>query len=131
MRARGGSYQRRELPGSGDTQVGFGGEVLRTFGDLLELTGPPPSFILQSESCVLKSLGELGSVDSGISLASEEPEAGVDRSCPFVTICLWSDGVLPRPTKHAQCLLVSPSLYSPLPLPSVDFTSSWFLSKLP
>lgn len=107
------------------------GILLEDFSDLLEVMGPPPLFILQSKSCFLKSLGKLGLVDSGISPASEEPAAGVDRSCPFVTLHLWSDGVLPRPTQHAQCLLVSPSLYSPLPPPSVNFTSSWFLSNLP
>lgn len=86
---------------------------------------------LAKQILFLEKLGGLGLVDSGVSLASEEPKAGVDRSCPFVTLCLWSDGVLPHPTKHAQCLLVSPSLYLPLPSPSVNFTASWFLSNLP
>lgn len=111
--------------------MGFGSEALEDLDDLLEVTGPPPSFMLQSKSCFLKNVGRLGSVDPGISLASEEPEAGVDRSRPFVTTCLWSDGVFLCPTKHAQCLLVSPSHYLPLPSPSVNFTSSWFLSNLP
>lgn len=52
------------------------------------------------KSCFLKNIGELGLVDSGISLASEEPEAGVGRSCPLVPMCLWSDGVLPA---HQAC----------------------------
>lgn len=111
--------------------MGFSSEGPEDADDLSEVMGPPPSLILQSKSCVLKSLGELGLVDSGISLASEEPEAGVDHFSPFITKCLWSDGVLPLPTKHAQCLLVSPSLYLPLPSPSVNSTSSWFLSNLP
>lgn len=111
--------------------MAFGSEVLEGLDDLLEVLEPPPLFILQSKSCFLKCLGGLRFVDSGISVASEEPEAGVDHFFPFVTKCLWSDGVLPCPTKHAWCLLVSPPLYLPLPSPSVNFTSSWFLSNLP
>lgn len=111
--------------------MGFGNEALEDLDDLVEVMGPPPSFILQSKSCFLKSLGELSLVDSGNSLASEEPEAGVDHSCPFILTCLWSDGVLSCPTKHARCLWVSPPVYLPLPSPSVDFTASWFLSNLP
>lgn len=111
--------------------MGFSSEGPEDVDDLSEVMGPPPSLILQSKSCVLKSLGELGLVDSGISLASEEPEAGVDHSSPLVTKRLWSGGALPLPTKHAQCLLVSPSLSLPLPSPSVNSTSSWFLSNLP
>lgn len=129
MRARGEPYLR--APWLWGDAGGLGSEESEDSDDLLEVLGALPSFILQSKSCFLKSLGELGLVDSGISLASEEPEAGVDRSCPLVTLCLWSDGVSPCPTKHAQCLLVSPSLYLPLPPPSVNFTSSWFLSNLP
>lgn len=101
--------------------MGFGGEAPEGFSNLLEVTGPPPSCILQSKSCFLKSLGELGLVDSGISPASEEPAAGVDQSCAIVTLHLWSDGVLPHPARHAQCLLVSPSLSSPLPSPQCQF----------
>lgn len=64
--------------------MGFGREALEDFSDLVEVMGPPPSFILQSKSCFLKLLGELGLVDSGISLASEEP-----CSCcgPFLSLC--------------------------------------------
>lgn len=33
----------------------------------------------------------------GVLLASEQPEAGVDRSCPFVRTGLWGGGGLPPP----------------------------------
>lgn len=64
--------------------MGFSSEALEDVDDLLEVMGPPPSFILQSKSCFLKSLGELGFVDSGISLASEEPEAGWTIPVPML-----------------------------------------------
>lgn len=105
--------------------MGFGGESPEDLDELLEVTGPPPpSSISRSKSCFLKNIGELGLEDSGISLASEEPEAGLGRSCPSVPMCLWSDGVLPAPPSMLNAFLVSPSLYSPLPSPSVNFTSS-------
>lgn len=64
--------------------MGFGSEALEDVDDLLEIMGLPPSLILQSKSCFLKSLGELGLVDSGISLASEEPEAGWTIPVPLL-----------------------------------------------
>lgn len=47
--------------------MGFGNEALEDLDGLLKVMGPPASLILRSKSCFLKSLGELGSVDSGIS----------------------------------------------------------------
>lgn len=111
--------------------MAFSSEALEDLDELLDIMKPPPSSVLQSKSCFLNSLGELRFADLGSPLASEEPEAGVDHVCPFVTKCLWSDGVPPCPTTHARCRLVSSSLSLTLPSPSVNFTSSWFLSNLP
>lgn len=105
--------------------MGFGGESPEDLDELLDVTGPPPpSSVSQSKSCFLKNIGELGLMDSSISLASEELEAGVDLSCPLVPTCLWSDGVLPAPPSMLSAFLVSPFLCLPLPSPSVNFTSS-------
>lgn len=111
--------------------MGFGREALEDFSHLLEVMGPPPSFILQSKSCFLKSLGELGLVDSGISLASEEPAAGVDRSCPL--LCYVS-GVMvsfPAPPSMLSAFWFHLPTIRPFLPPSVNFTASWFLSNLP
>ena len=105
--------------------MGFDGESPEDLDELLDVTGPPlPSSVSRSKSCFLKNIGELGLVDSGISLASEELEAGVDLSCPLVPMCLWSDGILHAPASMLSAFLVSPSLCLPLPSPSVNFTSS-------
>lgn len=66
----------------------------------------------------------------GVLLASEQPKAGVDRSCPFVTTGLWGVGVLtasPSATHPADTVPSGfPSLFAASPRGKFHFLFFFF-----